>query len=245
MARRFLTHLMFVGDQHGRAEEAMNLYVSLFENSRILEVECYGPNEEREGTLKRATYSLAGREFGASDSGREHPFTFTRRFLSSSTARTRSSSSASSRCFRRAARCSCRSTTTASAGDSAGRTIVSGCRGSSTCPSNTDASKRTTVGPAIAANALLLERLYFEGLNIGSPLERTSENACLLGRWVDRRKKREPEPAMCGPVLVHIQNRCRVRRYSVSHETSDLRPFTVGHRTPATGCICPDLKRPG
>jgi predicted 3-demethylubiquinone-9 3-methyltransferase (glyoxalase superfamily) len=78
MARRFLTHLMFVGDQHGRAEEAINLYISLFENSRILEVERYGPNEEeREGTLKRATFSLAGREFGASDSGREHAFTFT------------------------------------------------------------------------------------------------------------------------------------------------------------------------
>jgi len=78
MARRFLTYLMFVGDQHGRAEEAMDFYVSLFENSRILEVERYGPNEEeREGTLKRARFSLAGRAFGASDSGREHPFTFT------------------------------------------------------------------------------------------------------------------------------------------------------------------------
>jgi predicted 3-demethylubiquinone-9 3-methyltransferase (glyoxalase superfamily) len=78
IARRLLTHLMFVGDQHGRAEEAMDFYVSLFENSRILEVERYGPNEEeREGTLKRATFSLGGREFGASDSGREHPFTFT------------------------------------------------------------------------------------------------------------------------------------------------------------------------
>jgi hypothetical protein len=30
--------------------------------------------------------------------------------------------------------------------------------------------------------------------------------------------------------LVHIQNRCRVKRYSESHETSDLRPFTFGHR---------------
>ncbi len=30
--------------------------------------------------------------------------------------------------------------------------------------------------------------------------------------------------------LVHIQNRRRVRRYSGNHETSDLRPFTFGHR---------------
>src|SRR5215213_11201921 len=35
--------------------------------------------------------------------------------------------------------------------------------------------------------------------------------------------------------LVHIQNRCRVRRYSENHETSDLRPFTFGHRKRALG----------
>src|SRR5215203_2344838 len=35
--------------------------------------------------------------------------------------------------------------------------------------------------------------------------------------------------------LVHIQNRCRVRRYSKNHETSDLRPFTFGHRKRALG----------
>jgi predicted 3-demethylubiquinone-9 3-methyltransferase (glyoxalase superfamily) len=79
MARSIHTHLMFVGDQHGRAEEAMNLYVSLFNDSRVLEVERYGLDDEgeREGTLKRASFSLAGREFGASDSGRQHRFTFT------------------------------------------------------------------------------------------------------------------------------------------------------------------------
>jgi predicted 3-demethylubiquinone-9 3-methyltransferase (glyoxalase superfamily) len=36
--QKLTTCLMFVGDQFGRAEEAMNLYVSLFENSRILEI---------------------------------------------------------------------------------------------------------------------------------------------------------------------------------------------------------------
>jgi predicted 3-demethylubiquinone-9 3-methyltransferase (glyoxalase superfamily) len=78
MARSILTHLMFVGDHYGRAEEAINLYVSLFEDSRVIEVERYGPDEgEREGTVKRAAFSLAGREFRASDSGRPHPFTFT------------------------------------------------------------------------------------------------------------------------------------------------------------------------
>jgi hypothetical protein len=35
--------------------------------------------------------------------------------------------------------------------------------------------------------------------------------------------------------VVHIQNRCRVRRYSENHETSHLRPFTLGHRKRALG----------
>jgi predicted 3-demethylubiquinone-9 3-methyltransferase (glyoxalase superfamily) len=70
--------LMFVGAQHGRAEEAMNFYVSLFKNSRIVQLERYGPGEEEpEGTVKHATFSLSGQEFMAIDSNREHPFTFT------------------------------------------------------------------------------------------------------------------------------------------------------------------------
>src|ERR687897_1690646 len=36
-------------------------------------------------------------------------------------------------------------------------------------------------------------------------------------------------------LLVHIQYRCRVRRYSGKHETSHIRPFTVGHRKRAVG----------
>jgi predicted 3-demethylubiquinone-9 3-methyltransferase (glyoxalase superfamily) len=70
------TCLMFVGDQYGRAEEAMRLYVSLFEESRVLEVERFGAEEEESG-VKQARFVLAGREYIAMDSGREHPFTFT------------------------------------------------------------------------------------------------------------------------------------------------------------------------
>jgi predicted 3-demethylubiquinone-9 3-methyltransferase (glyoxalase superfamily) len=74
--QRISTCLMFVGDQYGRAEEAMRLYVSLFEDSRILDVEHFGPEDDEAG-VKRARFVLAGREFIAMDSGREHPFTFT------------------------------------------------------------------------------------------------------------------------------------------------------------------------
>ena len=70
--------LMFVGKQHGKAEEAMNFYVSLFKDSKVISIERYGAGEEEsEGTVKHATFSLNGCEFMAADSGREHPFTFT------------------------------------------------------------------------------------------------------------------------------------------------------------------------
>ena len=69
--------LMFVGDQHGKAEDAMNFYVSLFNNSCIDEIDRYGIGEEEpEGTVKHAKFSLNGQEFMAMDSNREHPFTF-------------------------------------------------------------------------------------------------------------------------------------------------------------------------
>ncbi len=70
--------LMFVGEQHGKAEAAMNLYTSLFRNSGIIGIERYGAGgEEPEGTVKHAKFSLDGQEFMAMDSGREHPFGFT------------------------------------------------------------------------------------------------------------------------------------------------------------------------
>ncbi len=70
--------LMFVGKQHGRAEEAMRLYVSLFENSSIVSLDRYGAGEGRaEGTVRHATFTLDGQEFMAIDGLGEHPFTFT------------------------------------------------------------------------------------------------------------------------------------------------------------------------
>src|SRR6266540_1658711 len=77
-ARGITPFLMFAGKQHGRAKEAINFYVSLFEDSRVIEIEPYGAGEgEAEGTVKHATFSLNGQEFMAMDSGREHSFTFT------------------------------------------------------------------------------------------------------------------------------------------------------------------------
>ena len=68
------THLMF----EGRAEEAMELYVSLLPGSKVEHVERYGPGEPgKEGTLKLATVSLAGTRYLFYDSPIDHPFTFT------------------------------------------------------------------------------------------------------------------------------------------------------------------------
>jgi predicted 3-demethylubiquinone-9 3-methyltransferase (glyoxalase superfamily) len=69
--------LMFVGKQHAKAEEAINFYVSLFDDSKLISIERYSAGEEEsEGTVKCAMFSLSGQEFMAMDSGREHPFTF-------------------------------------------------------------------------------------------------------------------------------------------------------------------------
>ena len=56
----------------------MNFYASLFSESRIIQVERYGPGEQKaEGTVKKATFTLVGREFMCIDSLVKHAFTFT------------------------------------------------------------------------------------------------------------------------------------------------------------------------
>jgi predicted 3-demethylubiquinone-9 3-methyltransferase (glyoxalase superfamily) len=76
--QKLTTFLMFVGEQHGRAEEAMKFYVSVFDNSKIVYIERYGADgEEPQGTVKHASFLLGGQEFMAIDSAGPHHFTFT------------------------------------------------------------------------------------------------------------------------------------------------------------------------
>ena len=71
---RIATFLMFTG----AAEEAINFYVSLFPNSKILSIERYGPGDPgREGTVKVAQFELVGVRHMAIDSPAVHAFTFT------------------------------------------------------------------------------------------------------------------------------------------------------------------------
>ena len=72
------TFLMFSGDRHGKAEEAINFYVAQFPNSRIDHIRRYpaGANEP-EGTVMHAAFTLNGQPFMAIDSAAPHAFNFT------------------------------------------------------------------------------------------------------------------------------------------------------------------------
>ena len=75
------TFLMFCGPHKGQAEEAITFYISLLKNSEIIAMDRYGANEaEPEGTVRLTRFTLAGREYMAIDSAREHNFTFTPAF---------------------------------------------------------------------------------------------------------------------------------------------------------------------
>ncbi|MBD2871301.1 VOC family protein [Paenibacillus arenilitoris] len=65
----------------GKAEEAMNYYVSLIEDSEITSITRYGANEAgAEGSVMQAAFSLKGQEFMCIDSNVKHDFTFTPSF---------------------------------------------------------------------------------------------------------------------------------------------------------------------
>ncbi|RPH37974.1 VOC family protein [bacterium] len=75
--QKIFPFLMFVGKQHGKAEEAIKLYISIFKDSQVIKMERWGKgDQEPEGTVKHATFSLEGKEFMAMESGLDHPFTF-------------------------------------------------------------------------------------------------------------------------------------------------------------------------
>jgi predicted 3-demethylubiquinone-9 3-methyltransferase (glyoxalase superfamily) len=70
--------LMFVGDVAGHAEEALNFYLSVFNDSKMGVIFRYGKGQEpdKEGTVMFADFMLEGQWFAATDSAREHNFAF-------------------------------------------------------------------------------------------------------------------------------------------------------------------------
>lgn len=76
MNPKITTFLMFEGD----AEEAMNFYTSLFDDSEIVQMVKYGADNphgpQAEGTVQHASFTLKGKKYMAIDSF-GHDFTFT------------------------------------------------------------------------------------------------------------------------------------------------------------------------
>jgi predicted 3-demethylubiquinone-9 3-methyltransferase (glyoxalase superfamily) len=70
--------LMFVGEQRGKAETAINFYTSIFNNAEIGNILRYvrGEEPDQEGTVKHADFTLENQGFAAMDSARDHNFTF-------------------------------------------------------------------------------------------------------------------------------------------------------------------------
>src|SRR5712692_4551559 len=66
----------------GKAEEAMNFYVSIFKNSKIVSVSRYGDaGPGPQGTVMTATFLLDGQEFTALNGGPQYKFTEAISFL--------------------------------------------------------------------------------------------------------------------------------------------------------------------
>jgi predicted 3-demethylubiquinone-9 3-methyltransferase (glyoxalase superfamily) len=75
---RITPFFFFVGPQAGKAEEAMKHWGSLFEPSGIDQLERYPAGGGKDaGTVMHGRFRLAGQEFMAMDSAREHAFSFT------------------------------------------------------------------------------------------------------------------------------------------------------------------------
>lgn len=59
---------MFTGNQHKKAEEAINFYTSVFSDSKIIQLERYGKEVGPEGAVVHCKFILNGQEFVAMDS---------------------------------------------------------------------------------------------------------------------------------------------------------------------------------
>lgn len=69
--------LLFVGASHGKAEEAVHFYTSVFKHAYVDHIHPYEKEEgSHAGTVKHASFVLEGQEFMAMDGVGEHAFGF-------------------------------------------------------------------------------------------------------------------------------------------------------------------------
>jgi len=80
MKQRITPTLMFVGEECGKAEDAINFYTSVFRHAKVDHVLRYGKDEkpDKEGTIRHSGIVLADQSFAVMDSARAHGFTFKR-----------------------------------------------------------------------------------------------------------------------------------------------------------------------
>jgi predicted 3-demethylubiquinone-9 3-methyltransferase (glyoxalase superfamily) len=78
VTQKITPSLMFTGDNSGKAEDAINFYVSVFKNANFDAKTRYEKGEapDEEGTLKFAAFTLEGQKFSAMDSAHAHGFAF-------------------------------------------------------------------------------------------------------------------------------------------------------------------------
>jgi predicted 3-demethylubiquinone-9 3-methyltransferase (glyoxalase superfamily) len=77
MHQKICPSLMYTGKQHGRAEEAVHFYTSIFKDSEVQGIMKYPPGaEEPEGTVMHSQFKLSGEIFMAMDSAQDHNFQF-------------------------------------------------------------------------------------------------------------------------------------------------------------------------
>ena len=77
--QRICPLLFFTGTSHGKAEEAIKFYTSVFEDSRIEGIQKYEKEDDNSyapGAVKHAHFQLRGETFMVMDSGMENNFPF-------------------------------------------------------------------------------------------------------------------------------------------------------------------------
>jgi predicted 3-demethylubiquinone-9 3-methyltransferase (glyoxalase superfamily) len=70
--------IMFVGENAGRAEEAIKFYLDVFKDAKMGDAHRYGPSQkpDKEGTLMYADFMIENCWLAAMDSAQEHKFNF-------------------------------------------------------------------------------------------------------------------------------------------------------------------------
>ncbi len=78
ISQRIIPTLMFIGDNCGKAEEAVSFYTSVFHETSIGDTMRYekGEGPDKVGTIKHMLFALEGLQFAIMDSAYDHQFAF-------------------------------------------------------------------------------------------------------------------------------------------------------------------------